>query len=69
MTNSRPNPILRSRDREPTPATGRGGFGNVFVGGPTQKAVEELDESERAAQQHPAGLCVSFLLFLKMQTT
>ena len=33
MTNSRPNPILRSRAREPTPATGRGGLGNVYVGG------------------------------------
>jgi hypothetical protein len=34
----------------------------VYVGGPTEKAIEELDESERAAHQHPAGLCVSFII-------
>lgn len=61
--NSRPNSKSRSRSREPAHAAGRGGFGNVIVGGPTEKAIEELDESERAAHQHAAGLCVVFFFF------
>ena len=32
----------------------------MVVGGPTETAIEELDESERAAHQHPAGVCVFF---------
>ena len=62
--NSRPNSKSRSRSREPAHAAGRGGFGNVILGGPTEKAIEELDESERAAHQHAAGLCVVFFFLL-----
>jgi hypothetical protein len=56
----------RSRSREPVRATGREGFGNVRVGGPTEKVIEELDESERAAQQqHPSsGLYVVLSMWI-----
>jgi hypothetical protein len=55
---SRPGSLSRSRSRsrEPTYSTGRGGAGNIIRGGPTEKDIEELDESERAAHLHPLGL-------------
>ncbi|KAH9956351.1 hypothetical protein BC827DRAFT_1139683, partial [Russula dissimulans] len=57
---SRPGSITRngsrSRSREPAFTTGRGGLGNVHRGEPIEKDIEELDESERAAHQHAAGL-------------
>jgi len=57
---SRPGSITRggsrSRSREPAFTTGRGGLGNLHRGEPLEKDIEELDESERAAHQHPAGL-------------
>jgi len=51
----------RSRSREPIQAAGihgagRGGLGNIHAGGPSEKVIEELDESERAAHLHPAGV-------------
>jgi hypothetical protein len=27
-------------------------MGNMYIGGPTEKIIEELDESERATHQH-----------------
>src|SRR5882672_2025875 len=53
----------RSRSREPSHTSGRGGVGNLLLGGPTEKEIEELDESERAAHLHPLRLCVSFPRF------
>jgi len=46
----------RSRSREPIHASGRGGMGNLHAGGPSEKAIEEMDESERAAHQHAPGV-------------
>ncbi len=63
----------RSRSREPAQqvhAAGRGGVGNIHHGGPSEKVIEELDESERASHLHPPGVYVSFLFIInKMQTT
>jgi len=56
MTNSPSNSQSRSRSREPAHTAGRGCVGNAYIGGPTEKVIEELDESERAAHQHPAGV-------------
>ncbi|KAF8477696.1 hypothetical protein DFH94DRAFT_755029 [Russula ochroleuca] len=52
MTSSLPNSQSRCRSREPAHAAGRGGMGNMYIGGPTEKIIEELDESERATHQH-----------------
>ncbi|KAH9995894.1 hypothetical protein BJV74DRAFT_828860 [Russula compacta] len=52
----RPNSTSRSRSREPAHTTGRGGTGNMVIGGPTEKDIEELDESERASHLHAAGV-------------
>jgi hypothetical protein len=62
---SRPGSLSRSRSRsrDPTYSTGRGGAGNIVRGGPSEKDIEELDESERAAHLHPLGLYVSSPLF------
>src|SRR5712671_5742637 len=62
---SRPGSLSRSRSRsrEPSHTSGRGGVGNLHLGGPTEKVIEELDESERAAHLHPLRLCVSSPLF------
>jgi hypothetical protein len=60
MGGSPPNSQSRSRSREPIHATGRGGLGNIHAGGPSEKAIEELDESERAAHLHPPGVYVLF---------
>jgi hypothetical protein len=51
----------RSRSREPVQqvhvhVAGRGGLGNIHVGGPSEKVIEELDESERASHLHPQGV-------------
>jgi len=51
-----PSSQSRSRSREPIHSGGRGGLGNIHAGGPSEKAIEELDESERAAHQHAAGV-------------
>jgi len=56
MSPSPPNSQSRSRSREPIHAAGRGGFGNIHAGGPSEKVIEEQDESERAAHLHPPGL-------------
>jgi len=55
---SRPGSLSRSRSRsrEPSHASGRGGLGNIHRGGPTEKDIEEQDEFERASHLHPAGL-------------
>jgi hypothetical protein len=60
MTNSPSNSQSRSRSRELAHTAGRGGVGNAYIGGPTEKVIEEVDESERAAHQHLAGMCVFF---------
>jgi hypothetical protein len=50
----------RSRSREPAAhATGRGGVGNLFLGGPSEKVIEEQDEAERALHSHEPGMYVS----------
>jgi len=47
----------RSRSREPAAhSTGRGGAGNLFLGGPSEKAIEEQDEAERASHSHEPGM-------------
>jgi hypothetical protein len=56
----RPDSQSRSRSREPAHTGGRGGLGNVHAGGPTEKVIEELDESERASHQHAPGVYVFF---------
>jgi len=56
MSPSPPKSQSRSRSREPIHSTGRGGVGNIHAGGPSEKVIEELDESERAAHLHPSGL-------------
>jgi hypothetical protein len=60
MSASPPDSQSRSRSREPIHAAGRGGFGNIHAGGPSEKVIEEQDESERAAHLHPPGLYVFF---------
>ena len=69
MSPSPPKSQSRSRSREPIHSTGRGGIGNIHAGGPSEKIIEELDESERAAHLHPSGLYVFFLSFFKMWST
>jgi hypothetical protein len=62
----------RSRSREPAAhATGRGGWGNMVLGGPSEKAIEELDESERSSFSHEQlGVYVSTsFLECHVQTT
>lgn len=57
MSPVRPNSQSRSRSREPAVhVTGRGGRGNIQVGGPSEKVIEELDESERAAHHLAPGV-------------
>lgn len=56
ISGSPPSSQSRSRSREPIHGGGRGGFGNVHVGGPSEKVIEELDETERAAHLQPPGV-------------
>jgi hypothetical protein len=56
MTGSPAHSKSRSRSREPAHTGGRGGYGNAHVGGPSEKIIEEQDESERASHQHPPGV-------------
>jgi len=56
MTGTPPHSKSRSRSREPAHTGGRGGYGNAHLGGPTEKIIEEQDESERASHQHPPGV-------------
>jgi hypothetical protein len=50
----------RSRSREPAVhAAGRGGAGNMVLGGPSEKDIQELDESERSSFSHELGVYVS----------
>lgn len=65
MSPSPPKSKSRSRSREPIHAAGRGGFGNIHAGGPSEKAIEELDESERAAHLHATGVYVFVFCFSK----
>jgi hypothetical protein len=51
----------RSRSREPAHGTGRGGYGNMYLGGPSEKDIEEQDESERASYSHESGMYASFV--------
>ena len=60
MTGSRPNSHSRSRSREPAHASGRGGIGNIHLGGPSESDIKELDESERAAHHLAPGVYVFF---------
>ena len=48
----------RSRSRDSAHTTGRGGIGNMALGGPSEKVIEELDESERASHSHDPGMYV-----------
>jgi hypothetical protein len=61
MTGSRPGSQSRSRSREPaadahTHTYGRGGAGNIVLGGPSEKVIEELDESERSSHSLDSGV-------------
>lgn len=64
MSGSPSHSQSRSRSREPVHAGGRGGVGNIHVGGLSEKAIMELDESERAAHLHPSMLYAFFCSFL-----
>ena len=68
MSPVRPNSQSRSRSRDPVHVTGRGGWGNIQVGGggPSEKVIEEMDESERAAHHLAPGLYVLFFKFVNM---
>jgi len=70
---SRPDSESRSRSRSREPAahtTGRGGWGNMVLGGPSEKDIEELDESERDSCSHELGVYVSTcFLECHLQTT
>lgn len=68
MTGSPAHSKSRSRSREPAHTGGRGGYGNAHVGGPSEKIIEEQDESERASHQHPPGVYVLSYHF-HMQTS
>lgn len=50
------NSKSRSRSREPAHTTGRGGTGNMVLGGPSEKVIEEQDESERSIHSHEPGM-------------
>ena len=52
------NSKSRSRSREPAHTTGRGGTGNMVLGGPSEKVIEEQDESERSIHSHEPGMYV-----------
>jgi len=58
MSPSPPKSQSRSRSREPAAvhATGRGGLGNIVAPSLSEKAIEELDESERAAHHLAPGV-------------
>jgi len=61
MDGSRPGSQSRSRSREPAAdehahTYGRGGLGNSVLGGPSEKVIEELDESERSSHSHDSGV-------------
>jgi len=54
---TRPDSVSRSRSREPgLHSTGRGGVGNLYTGDPIDRQILEVEESERAAHQHPPGV-------------
>jgi hypothetical protein len=58
---TRPDSVSRSRSREPgLHSTGRGGVGNLYTGDPIDRQILEVEESERAAHQHPPGVYVRF---------
>jgi hypothetical protein len=57
MVRSSPS-ASRSRSREPAHTTGRGGYGNAYLGEPLEKGILEVDEYERAAHAHPPGVYV-----------
>jgi hypothetical protein len=63
MSPSPPSSQSRSRSREPIHAAGRGGLGNIHAGGPSEKIIEEQDESERASHLHAPGVYVFYLSF------
>jgi len=52
----RPDSKSRSRSRDPVNSSGRGGAGNLYIGSPVEKGILEVEENERAAHQHPAGV-------------
>jgi len=56
MYGSRPNSTSRSRSRDPAHTTGRGGVGNILSGGPSEKIIQEQDETERATHLQPPGI-------------
>jgi len=53
---SRPDSKSRSRSRDPVNSAGRGGAGNLYPGSPVERGILEVEENERAAHQHPAGM-------------
>ena len=74
MTGSRPGSQSRSRSREPaadshTHTYGRGGLGNIVLGGLSEKDIEELDESERSSHSHDSGVYVVTALISHLRTT
>jgi len=65
MTGSRPGSQSRSRSREPATnahTSGRGGVGNMVLGGPSEKVIEELDEAERSSHTPDSGVYVVTLI-------
>ncbi|KAN0139328.1 hypothetical protein V8E53_002829 [Lactarius tabidus] len=53
---TRPDSKSRSRSRDPVNSSGRGGAGNLYIGDPVENRILEVEENERAAHQHPAGM-------------
>jgi len=53
---SRPNSKSRSRSRDPVQSAGRGGIGNLYIGSPVERGILEVEENERIAHKHPAGM-------------
>jgi hypothetical protein len=72
MTGSRPGSQSRSRSREPAADAhtyGRGGAGNIVLGGPSEKVIEELDESERSSHSLDSGVYVVTSVISHLRTT
>lgn len=53
---TRPDSKSRSRSRDPVNSSGRGGVGNLYIGSPVERGILEVEEQERVAHQHPAGM-------------
>lgn len=54
---TRPDSKSRSRSRDPVVnSAGRGGAGNLYIGSPVERGILEVEENERVAHKHAAGM-------------